>query len=356
MTRCAPRSCNISKYDQLTCRYRDSSAARPFYTESSRRLQTRSIMIVSRVTSSRLVLYFLLSSLLASTARCSEDLHSLFKRQSCSNWQQACDRTDGTDCIDVFCQLCSDVYPDLGPCCATSQSLAKIGCIQQILQGGLAAGTTTGQTNQAATTGLSSASSFPTAPPNNSNFGACASFQSLVTRCDSETPGFESLTPFAVQASCVCYSSSAYIGNSYDDYFGSCLEYFSSSDPQAYSSILADGPITTSPCAAQTKANVVTGTLQSSSQPSTSSHGNQGDFLTHSASPALIASTSAAGPTQPPASPSISSSQTGATGKVSALVYLTKDSVPQLSKPQTILTKHALWIFAARVAFEIFLS
>lgn len=287
-----------------------------------------------RVASSRWVLFLLLPCLLTIiTARSNNNLHSLLKRQSCNNFQQqGCDEKTGSDCVDEFCRSCSAEYPDIAQCCATSESLAQIGCFQQILNGGLQATATTGQTNQAATKSLSSASSFPTAPSNNSSVDACASFQSAVARCDSATPGFENLTPFAAQASCICYSSSTYIGNSYDAYFSSCLDQISRIDPSGYSSILKDGPITSSPCAVQTKAIAMTSTVPRSSRPSSTSRGGDGDFLNHSASPALTTSTSNTGPAATLVSPTTSSTPTGAATRVSAFSCLGIDPVRELNK------------------------
>ena len=162
------------------------------------------------------------------------DLGVLAKRQQCgSNIQDQCSQS-ASACVSAICASCADV-PEIAQCCALSGLTEEAQCIIVALQGGGGASATT-----AASGGLSSSitlSPSASSAVNDPNLAACANWESINAQCASETPGFSSLTAFASQASCVCYSSSTYDPARYDGYFASCLSYFSTGDPSGYYSI-----------------------------------------------------------------------------------------------------------------------
>ncbi len=86
---------------------------------------------------------------------------------------------------------------------------------------------------------------------------ACSSWDAIQLSCASAVPSFSAL-PFSAEASCLCYQRSAYVGNLYDDLWGSCLDYFSTASPILYSSNLGGDTVLRTPCGAEAINTVTT--------------------------------------------------------------------------------------------------
>lgn len=75
---------------------------------------------------------------------------------------------------------------------------------------------------------------------------ACGSIDRIGSFCESVTPGFSSLS-FSRQAGCLCYSGISWDPAPYDSIFGSCANYLSTADTKFYSTLKAEGFVST-PC------------------------------------------------------------------------------------------------------------
>jgi hypothetical protein len=244
----------------------------------------------------------------------------ILKRQECGGLEEQCVSDDLAPCINLICTNCAYLSPIISQCCAGQDLIAKIGCFQKGLQGGL--GTSSGEILQQGTS-TPSAPVTPTSAPSQSaltstltggpNLIACDQFQLLTDSCESRTPGFSRLPGFATKASCLCYSFQTYQGSMYDGYYSSCLDYLTTADPAGYSSLAAaaDGSITSSPCSALVQEDSSSAKPTSETKTSTSSQQSGGPFLNNSASPSQTAAPTTASPTQPMPSTGTASSQTG---------------------------------------------
>lgn len=78
---------------------------------------------------------------------------------------------------------------------------------------------------------------------------ACSYIEGFSNACASAYSDFQ-LLPFATQASCLCYSSTAWVPDNYDQAFTSCGNYLETAFPADYASItsVGGGPLPTAPC------------------------------------------------------------------------------------------------------------
>ena len=246
----------------------------------------------------------------------------LLKRESCSDSTGACDNNNLTACIESFCTNCAYIVPAFSQCCAAPDYLAMADCLEKASQGGIAG---VGAENSLLGSITPSAALLPvTQTASSPDFRACEQFNSVFDRCENATPGFSTLRPFTSQASCLCYSSSSYQGFVYDGYYSSCLEYFSTADTVAYSSIasLANHNITSSPCSAALRASVgpsgaASTPLSSSFQPTSTGQGNGLGLLTGDSSPAQTVAPTVVSSTRTGISPSPSLSLADGNGRIS---------------------------------------
>ena len=281
--------------------------------------------------SSYLFIYMCLWCAFVSIGRCTEDLHLQLQRQSCSDANGQCQTDNISDCVDSICQNCGAIYPEIAQCCAGPDDEAIAECIVKAFEGPLP--TTGGQLTQSAPSSTRPTSVPPSLQTNGANLDACDQFESVVQQCDNATPGFQDLKGFASKAPCLCYSSSSYIGSSYDGYFSSCLDYFTTADPAGYSSIFAsaNGTITSNPCAAQLSISGTPVSATPASSGSTSSdQGGQGGFLTHPASPSQTVPPQTASSTQSGTSASVSPNQIGAASKLKVSNEIRNRELPHL--------------------------
>ena len=246
------------------------------------------------------------------------DLGVLAKRQQCgSNVQDQCSQS-ASACVSAICASCADV-PEIAQCCALSGLDEEAECIINALQGGGDASSTTAASGSPSSS--SSLSPSASSAINDPNLAACAKWESIIGQCASETPGFSSLTPFASQASCVCYSSSTYDPSRYDRYFVSCLSYFSTADPSGYYSITSGvTSLDVAPCSAV--GNILSSPVSVSASPTSN--------LASSLASTTFAS---AGPTSTSTAPSFGSpvSQTGTAASATATVSGAHDAPLKVS-------------------------
>ncbi|EPE34164.1 hypothetical protein GLAREA_07177 [Glarea lozoyensis ATCC 20868] len=90
-------------------------------------------------------------------------------------------------------------------------------------------------------------------PPSITNPGeaACATLVGAAAYCNSQSPGFSTLTDFRSQASCYCYSALVFNPTTYDSLWPACVRFLSTASPALYTQFSANGApvLTTSPCA-----------------------------------------------------------------------------------------------------------
>jgi hypothetical protein len=76
---------------------------------------------------------------------------------------------------------------------------------------------------------------------------SCGPWENIENSCAAANPSYTLLTAFVSQAPCLCYSSSTWAPNIYDDALATCLSYLSTASPAFYTSI--DGPnLPRTPC------------------------------------------------------------------------------------------------------------
>lgn len=80
----------------------------------------------------------------------------------------------------------------------------------------------------------------------NVNRVACNLLSSVITFCESKTPGFSRLS-FSQQATCACYPETSWDPAPYDSLVSSCFKFYSTRNASVYSSLVADG-LQDSPC------------------------------------------------------------------------------------------------------------
>ena len=199
--------------------------------------------------------------LFSSTVSAFESLHGILRRQdSCTNYEDVCsDGSDPSDCINYICANCTNISLAIPRCCADSDPVAELECFENALEdvgGGSdsSSGLVPSPTASVNTKALSSSPASMTtgAAATGAGQSACDNFQSTLTACDNKTPGLADFTAFSDQAPCLCSSSSSNQGYLYDGYFSSCLAFLSNADATGYAALSAsaEGPITSTPCAA----------------------------------------------------------------------------------------------------------
>lgn len=77
---------------------------------------------------------------------------------------------------------------------------------------------------------------------------SCSSWYSLEASCSSDGL-ISSNPPFSIQASCLCYSSSAFAPTVFDDYWDGCLEYYKTASSAYYYDTLSPKGNLETPCA-----------------------------------------------------------------------------------------------------------
>jgi hypothetical protein len=160
-------------------------------------------------------------------------------------WQPSVYDNDFDTCLQHLSTASPAAYSSIG-----GDALPTAPCV---LVGNVAGGATATATTSAAAVGSSASliTPQPTATTaQDPNDLACLSWRALQLSCESAVPSFTAL-PFSVEASCLCFQSSTYIGNVYDDLWSSCLNYFSTASPAFYSSTLGGDTLDRTPCAAE---------------------------------------------------------------------------------------------------------
>ncbi|KAH8590302.1 hypothetical protein B0O99DRAFT_691738 [Bisporella sp. PMI_857] len=81
---------------------------------------------------------------------------------------------------------------------------------------------------------------------------ACATLNGAAAYCNTQSPGFYTLTNFRDQASCYCYEALVFNPTTFDSLWPSCVRFLSTASPSAYSTASANGApvLTSTPCAA----------------------------------------------------------------------------------------------------------
>lgn len=179
--------------------------------------------------------------------------HELFKRQGCTDIESKCLTvgSDPSECIDYICNSCTQVDASISTCCQRSGDLNKAQCISDNLDspsGGTSNGPRpTASTGSTRTRGAGSSST--TVFPADANPG-CSSFLDKLNSCESATPGFGDIRVWKDQASCFCYSASAYSPQAFDNPYSSCLSYLETADRDLYSTLTVGNNFAIStPCA-----------------------------------------------------------------------------------------------------------
>jgi hypothetical protein len=159
-------------------------------------------------------------------------------------WQPSVFDNDFDTCLQHLSTASPAAYSSLG-----GDALPTAPC--QVVGNVAGGATATGTTSAAVGGSASQITAQPTATSaQDPNDLACLTWRALQLSCESAVPSFTAL-PFSVEASCLCFQSSTYIGNVYDDLWGSCLNYFSTASPAFYSSTLGGDTLDRTPCAAE---------------------------------------------------------------------------------------------------------
>ena len=176
---------------------------------------------------------------------------ALGKRQECGDIESQCSGSI-SDCVYYICNSCTDVDPVVPTCCVLTDAVDTIGCLDEGLNlGSSATSDFTSNVVESATelTAAASTSGLGAAVTSDPNFTACSSLDSISEYCASQTPGFTD-ADFTSQVPCLCYDSQTYDGTIYDNYYGSCLAFISTADPEGFSSLVASPDRSlTGPCA-----------------------------------------------------------------------------------------------------------
>ncbi|CAO1604470.1 hypothetical protein XANCAGTX0491_008026 [Xanthoria calcicola] len=199
--------------------------------------------------------------------------HDLFKRQGCSDIQSKCLTvgSDPSECIDYICTSCTQVDPSISRCCQRSGDLNKANCISENLPDSNGGGDTSSRsrttTSPGSTRTRNTSSSPTTTLPAAANRG-CSSFLDKLNSCESATPGFDDIRLWRGQASCYCYSASAYEPQAFDTPYSSCLSYLETADRDRYSSLTIGTNLAIStPCASVGDVRAATTTARAGTRP-----------------------------------------------------------------------------------------
>lgn len=111
--------------------------------------------------------------------------------------------------------------------------------------------------------------------PLNLNGLACQTISAAEAYCNSNTPGFSTLTDFRSEAPCYCYSGLVYKPSYFDIQWGSCMRYLSASATAELSRIASTGApvLTSTPCAAVGDVLDIRSSTTSDAQPVSSLQG-----------------------------------------------------------------------------------
>ena len=150
-------------------------------------------------------------------------------------WQPSVFDNDFDTCIQHLSTASPSAYSALG-----GDTLPTDPCAQA---GNVVANTAGGSASLTTPTPTATGSQDP-------NAIACSSWDAILLSCSASVPSFSAL-PFSVEASCLCYESSTYAPTIYDNYWASCLNYFSTASPTLYSSSLGGDAMPRAPCAAE---------------------------------------------------------------------------------------------------------
>ncbi|KAI4270606.1 MAG: hypothetical protein L6R38_007071 [Xanthoria sp. 2 TBL-2021] len=241
-------------------------------------------------------IFLAVSLVLENVAAIDPKFHELFKRQGCTDIESKCSTvgSDPSECIDYICKSCTQVDASISSCCQRSGDLNKAQCISDNLDTD-SPSVGTSNSRPTAFTGSSrtgsAGSSSTTVFPADANRG-CSSFLDKLTSCESATPGFEDIRVWKSQASCFCYSASAYSPQAFDNPYSSCLSYLETADRDLYSDLTVGRNFAIStPCAS------IGNVLQT----------NAGTATARSRTPAPVPTPTAGGNTRPTGSTETSS-------------------------------------------------
>lgn len=203
--------------------------------------------------------------------------HAFLKRQGCSDVQSQCSTVGAspTKCINYICSSCTNVLPAVSQCCKLTGNTNIATCIEDNIRSSTSTADTSIDANvdsaatslafdSAATSGTASSGDFPITTGGNFptatsgaspsvysilTFPGCSSLESKIQECQSATPNILGGS-WSTQASCFCYSESSFQPSSFDNYYGSCLGYLATANPDAYDSVrIGDGKAISTPCA-----------------------------------------------------------------------------------------------------------
>jgi hypothetical protein len=168
---------------------------------------------------------------------------TLSKRGGCSeNDIQLAATLDPEGFVEFFCNT-SECYSVVGSvlniCCHNLSSNIDYGFAQSCINKSLSVAADIADDDVSQTT--SSDSAQITDGP---GLAACASIEAIASVCAAETSNFASLDD-ATQLSCLCATTGVY-----DDNFNSCVNYYSTAEPEFFSSAFAEngGSVVYSPC------------------------------------------------------------------------------------------------------------
>lgn len=165
-----------------------------------------------------------------------------------SVWQPSTFDNEFDTCLQHLSTASPSEYSVLGGNSLPTNPCALAGNVVAITESA-----TSSETIRSTATGLSASAPVPNPTVTSSsdpNDIACSSWDAIQLSCSSAIPSFTAL-PFSSEASCLCYQSSTYAGNLYDDLWGSCLDYFKTASPVLYSSTLGGDTVLRTPCGAE---------------------------------------------------------------------------------------------------------
>ncbi|KAL8890399.1 MAG: hypothetical protein Q9215_002428 [Flavoplaca cf. flavocitrina] len=206
--------------------------------------------------------FFLAANLVLQTvAAIHPEFHLLFKRQGCARLESQCLTvgSDPSECINYICDNCASLDDAISTCCQLTGDLNKAQCMSDNIDTDSSSSSdddndddsdsdSSGFTASSGSSGTASADDFQTTAFAASPTSGCSSLLDILTSCDSATPGFEYITAWRDQASCFCYSTSAFAPQSFDNPYSSCLSYLETADTELYSSLTVGNEVST-PCA-----------------------------------------------------------------------------------------------------------
>ncbi|KIW75730.1 hypothetical protein Z517_10473 [Fonsecaea pedrosoi CBS 271.37] len=145
---------------------------------------------------------------------------------SCTNYAATCPPIVSS-CVGNFCASCASLGGSAFISCCDQTTAAD--CFSSLL---LATTTTTDDTtsSRAGTGSITGTASMPV----DSYSASCLQVFSLIESCAAATSGFTSLDD-GDQASCLCYSGSAYNPGPFDQLQSACITYASTADPSGLS-------------------------------------------------------------------------------------------------------------------------